>query len=136
MNFQYKGRFLKKPRNYIYYMVMVFNIQYFSYIMMVSFIGRGNQSTGRKPLTCRKLQTNFIIQCCIKYTSPSVGFKLAMLVVIGTDCIGSYKSNYHMITTMTAPLHNDRSPLLGIILCIIPFKVVLEVDFFTLINDF
>ena len=24
-----------------------------------------------------------------------------MLVVIGTDCIGSYKSNYHMITTMT-----------------------------------
>jgi hypothetical protein len=22
-----------------------------------------------------------------------------MLVVIGTDCIGSYKSNYHMITT-------------------------------------
>jgi len=24
-------------------------------------------------------------------------------VVIGTDCIGSYKSNYHMITTTTAP---------------------------------
>jgi hypothetical protein len=27
-------------------------------------------------------------------------FKLTMLVVIGTDCIGSFKSNYHMITTM------------------------------------
>jgi hypothetical protein len=27
-----------------------------------------------------------------------------MLVVIGTDCIGSCKSNYYMITTMTA--HN------------------------------
>ena len=26
------------------------------------------------------------------------GFKLTMLVVIGTDCIGSYKSNYHAIT--------------------------------------
>ena len=25
------------------------------------------------------------------------------LVVIGTDCIGSYKSNYHTITTMTTP---------------------------------
>jgi hypothetical protein len=25
------------------------------------------------------------------------------LVVIGTDCIGSCKSNYHMITTMTPP---------------------------------
>jgi hypothetical protein len=27
------------------------------------------------------------------------GFELTMLVVIGTDCIGSCKSNYHMITT-------------------------------------
>ena len=27
------------------------------------------------------------------------GFELTTLVVIGTDCIGSYKSNYHMITT-------------------------------------
>ena len=33
-----------------------------------------------------------------------VGYELTTLVVIGTDCIGSYKSNYHMITTMTAPL--------------------------------
>jgi predicted MFS family arabinose efflux permease len=32
-----------------------------------------------------------------------VGFKLTMLVVIGTDCIGSYKSNYHRITTTTSP---------------------------------
>ena len=32
-----------------------------------------------------------------------VGFKLTTLVVIGTDCIGSHKSNYHMITIMTAP---------------------------------
>jgi hypothetical protein len=29
--------------------------QYFSNIMTVSFIGEGNQSTWRKPLTCRKL---------------------------------------------------------------------------------
>jgi len=32
-----------------------------------------------------------------------MGFELATLVVIGTDCIGSCKSNYHMITTMTVP---------------------------------
>ena len=32
---------------------------------------------------------------------PWVGFKLTMLVVIGTDCIGSCKSNYHM--AMIAP---------------------------------
>ena len=29
-------------------------------------------------------------------------FELTKLVVIGTDCIGSCKSNYHMITTTTA----------------------------------
>ena len=31
------------------------------------------------------------------------GLKLTTLVVIGSDCIGSYQSNYHTITTMTAP---------------------------------
>jgi len=30
-----------------------------------------------------------------------VGFELTMLVAIGTDCLVSYKSNYHMITTTT-----------------------------------
>ena len=31
------------------------------------------------------------------------GFELITLVMIVTDCIGSCKSNYHMITTMKAP---------------------------------
>jgi len=31
-----------------------------------------------------------------------VGFELTTLVLMGTDCIGSYKSNYHMIMTTTA----------------------------------
>jgi hypothetical protein len=31
------------------------------------------------------------------------GFKLATLVVIGTGCIGSSKSNYHTITARTFP---------------------------------
>ena len=29
------------------------------------------------------------------------GFELTTIVVIGTDCTGSCKSNYHMITTMS-----------------------------------
>jgi hypothetical protein len=33
----------------------------------------------------------------IEYTSPWTGFELTLLVVIGTDCIGSCKSNYHTI---------------------------------------
>ena len=32
------------------------------------------------------------------------GFKLTTLLVIDTDCTGSCKSNYHTITTMTAPV--------------------------------
>jgi hypothetical protein len=35
--------------------------QYFSYIMAVSFIGGGNQSTPRKPPTCGKSLTNMYI---------------------------------------------------------------------------
>ena len=35
--------------------------QYFSYIVVVSFIDGGNQSTQWKPTTCRKSSTNFII---------------------------------------------------------------------------
>ena len=31
------------------------------------------------------------------------GFELTMWVVIGTDCIGSYESNYHTIMTTAAP---------------------------------
>jgi hypothetical protein len=30
-------------------------------------------------------------------------FELAMVVVIGTDCIGSCKSNFHTIIAVTAP---------------------------------
>ena len=31
------------------------------------------------------------------------GFEITMLVVIGADCIGRYKSNYHTITTTAVP---------------------------------
>ena len=38
----------------------------------------------------------------ILYTLPWSRFELTS-VVIGTNCIGSYKSNYHTITTTTPP---------------------------------
>jgi hypothetical protein len=60
------------------------------------------QRNQRKPTTCCKSLTNFITVCCIEYTSPWMGFKLTTLVVIGTDCISSCKSNYHVIKTTTA----------------------------------
>ena len=36
------------------------------------------------------------------------GFELTTLVMIGTDCTGSCKSNYHIITTTTAPTYNEK----------------------------
>jgi len=39
-------------------------------------------------------------QYFIKHTSPSVGFELITLVVMGSDCTGSCKSNYHTTTTI------------------------------------
>jgi hypothetical protein len=77
----------------------------FSYIMAVIFIVGRNRSNQRKPPTCRKSLTSFITSCCIEYTSPLTGFKLTTLVVIGTDCTGICKSNYHTITTTTAALN-------------------------------
>jgi hypothetical protein len=41
-----------------------------------------------------------------------MGFKLTTLVVIGFDCIGSCKSNYHAITTAPqVPLETQLSPI-------------------------
>ena len=54
-------------------------------------------STLRKSQTCRKSLTNFITECCIKYTSAWAGFKLTTLVAIGINCTGSCKSNNRTI---------------------------------------
>ena len=62
--------------------------------MAVSFNSGGNLSTQRKQPTCRKsLKT--LSHCCIEYTLQWAGFELTTLMVIGTDYIGSFKSNYH-----------------------------------------
>ena len=66
-------------------------------------MGGGNRSTRRKPPTCNKSLTNFITYSCIEYNLPRVRFELTTLVVIGTDCLGSCKSDNHKITTKTAP---------------------------------
>ena len=64
-----------------------------------------NHDYRRKPRTWRKSLTNFIIYCCIEYTSPWVWFelKIVYIVVRGNDYTGSCKSNYHtiMATTVT-----------------------------------
>jgi hypothetical protein len=39
----------------------------------------------------------------------SAGFELTTLVVIGSDCIGSYKSNQHTITTTSVPWKQEKT---------------------------
>jgi len=46
-----------------------------------------------KTIHLPQVTDKFITYCCIEYTT---------LVVIGTDCTGICKSNYHMIMTMTS----------------------------------
>ena len=47
-------------------------------------------------------QGNDTLYHTLLYRVPLAGFELTTLVVIGTDCTGSFKSNYHTITTTTA----------------------------------
>jgi hypothetical protein len=72
---------------------------YFLFVCLMvynaTFIGEGNRST-REP-TDKLYHITF-------YTSPWSRFELITSVVIGTDCIGSCKSNHHTITATTAPL--------------------------------
>ena len=54
--------------------------------------------------TCRKSLTDKFYHIILYLVHLAwVGFELTTLVVIDTDCIDSYKSNYHTITTTTAP---------------------------------
>jgi hypothetical protein len=60
--------------------------------MAVSIIGGGNQSTRRKPPTCRKSLTSSHNGVLSK---PRVrGIRNHNVSLIGTDCIGSYKLPY------------------------------------------
>ena len=80
--------------------------QYFSYIVEVSFITGRKRSTWRKqylPQVTYKLYN-------IEYTSLWVEFELATWVMIGTDCTGCCKSNYHAITapvTLVESVYSD-----------------------------
>ena len=67
-------------------------------MVAVSFIGGGNQSTQEKTTDLSQTLSHNVVLS----TPCPEGFELT-LVVIGTDCIGSYKSNYHTITTMMGP---------------------------------
>ena len=67
-----------------------------------------------------KSLTNCITWCCIENTSPWAGLEFKTLVVIGTDFIGSCKSNYHTIVTTPSsqelPITDYIEPLFDLFL--------------------
>jgi hypothetical protein len=106
-----QGRYLILTGSYeVFVCLMVFNATFnniFNYIVAVSFIGGGNRSIRRKQPTCCKLLYHIML-----YTSPWSRFELTKSVVIGTDCIGSCKSNYLTITAVKwkykSDVHSDK----------------------------
>jgi hypothetical protein len=84
--------------------LMVFNVT-FNNISVISWrsvlLVEKTRSTQIKSPTCSMLLTNFIIYNIVSKAPRS---NSQLIVVIGTDCTGSCKSNYHAIMTMTAPL--------------------------------
>jgi hypothetical protein len=57
----------------------------------------------------RKNQVTDKLYHIMLHTSPWMRIKLAISVVIGTDCIGSCKSNYHTIASTKNPPSNKQT---------------------------
>ena len=107
-----------KKRSIYFYFAFTFSIYMQFSRNLVGFMvfnttyrGGGNRRTLRKPPTCHKLDH-------IMLYTPPIGIRLITSAVIGTDCIGSCKSNYHTITATMAPtfyelpIHKKMSILL------------------------
>ena len=81
-----------------------------------------------KTTNLSQVTDQLFIYYCIKYTLPWSGFEPTTLMVIGSDCIGSYKSNYHTITITTTPVIKWVSSKIKIICYRIRFIVLLQQD--------
>jgi hypothetical protein len=63
-----------------------------------------------------------------------VGFEFTNLVVIGTDCTGSCKFNYHTMTTMLAPMFVGG--MLDVVICVHAYTdIILAINVVKFMNQ-
>jgi hypothetical protein len=76
--------------------------QYFCYIVAISFAWWRKTEDPEKTIDLPQVTDK--LYHIMLYTSPWSRFELTTSVVIGTDCIGNCKSNYHTIMAATSPI--------------------------------
>ena len=76
--------------------------------------------------------TDKLYHICIVLSKPSPSGIWTCNVVIGTDCIGSYKSNYHTITT--APTSNWWHIISSLLCHVIPYHSFRSVIFVNILH--
>ena len=76
--------------------VQVYGVSVISWrsVLLVEETGISDENHQAVASHCQSLSNK---KCCIENTSTRMGFQLISLVVIGVDCTGSCKSNYHRI---------------------------------------
>ena len=77
---------------------------FFSYIVTVSFYWWRKLEYPEKTTDLSQVTDKLYHIMLYRTHLACAGFKLTTLVVIGTDYICSFNTNYHTITTTTAPL--------------------------------
>ena len=88
--------------------IMVFNATFNNILWWTVLLVEetGVPGENHRPVTMSQVTDKFIPECCIKYTSPWVGFELT-LVVTCTYCIGSCKSKLPYNPTIQGNPQNE-----------------------------